>query len=150
MGGAFIGGQGDFVTLFEPTASMIEKQKQGYVVASVGELGGVVPYTSFSARNSFIKKNPELIKSFDIAIQKGLDYVFEHSDREVAEVILKQFPDTSLNDIENAIKRYRQSDTWPRTTRFSEDSFNHLQDIMIDYGALNEKVPYNKLIYNEK
>lgn len=148
MSGAFIGGQGDFVTLFEPTATMVEKQGYGYVVASVGELGGVVPYTSFSARNSFIKKNPELIKSFDIAIQKGLDYVFEHSDREVAEVILKQFPDTSLNDIENAIKRYRQSDTWPKTTRFSEDSFNHLQDIMIDYGEIQEKVSYKDLFYS--
>lgn len=147
MSGAFIGGQGDFVTLFEPTATMVEKQGYGYVVASVGELGGVVPYTSYSARESFIKKNPELIKNFDKAIQKGLDYVHSHSDEEVAKAILKQFPDTSMNDLVSAIKRYRANDTWPKTTKFSEESFNHLQDIMIDYGELKTKVDYKNLMY---
>lgn len=147
MSGAFIGGQGDFVTLFEPTATMVERQGYGHVVASVGELGGVVPYTSYSARDSFIKKNPELIKNFDKAIQKGLDYVHNHSDKEVAKAILKQFPDTSMNDLVSAVKRYRANATWPKTTEFSQESFDHLQDIMIDYGELKEKVDYNKLMY---
>lgn len=147
MSGAFIGGQGDFVTLFEPTATMVERQGYGHVVASVGELGGVVPYTSYSARDSFIKKNPELIKNFDKAIQKGLDYVHSHSDKEVAKAILKQFPDTSMNDLVSAVKRYRANATWPKTTEFSQESFDHLQDIMIDYGELKEKVDYNKLMY---
>ena len=120
------------------------------MVASIGELGGVVPYTSYSARSSFIDDNTELISNFTKAIQKGLDYVHTHSDREVAEVILNQFPDTSLNDLEEAIARYRKVETWPTSTDFSKDSFDHLQDIMIDYGALDEKVPYSKLIYNEK
>ena len=136
MSGAFIGGQGDFVTLFEPNATDVEKQGYGHVVASIGELGGVVPYTSYSARESYIEKNKELIKNFDKAIQKGLDYVKNHTDKEVAQTILKQFPDTSLNDLESAVKRYRENDTWPETTKFSEESFNHLQDIMIDNGAL--------------
>lgn len=150
MGGAFIGGQGDFVTLFEPTATSVEKQGYGYVVASVGELGGVVPYTSFSARCSFIENNSDLIKRFNNAIQKGLDYVHSNSDMDVAKAVLKQFPDTSLNDLESAIKRYREIDAWPKTTEFSEESFNHLQDIMIDYGEITEKVPYNKLFYKIK
>lgn len=150
MSGAFIGGQGDFVTLFEPNATDVEKQGYGYVVASIGELGGVVPYTSYSARESYIEKNKELIKNFDKAIQKGLDYVKKHTDKEVAQTILKQFPDTSLNDLESAVKRYRENDTWPETTKFSEESFNHLQDIMIDNGVLEEKVDYNKLMYKIK
>ena len=150
MSGAFIGGQGDFVTLFEPTALEVEKQGYGYVVASIGELGGVVPYTSYSARGSFIENNTEVISNFTKAIQKGLDYVHTHTDREVAEVILNQFPDTSLDDLEEAIARYRKVETWPTSTDFSKDSFDHLQDIMIDYGALDEKVPYSKLIYNGK
>ena len=147
MGGAFIGGQGDFVTLFEPTATMVEKQGYGYVVASVGELGGVVPYTSYSARISYIKKYPEVIRNFNDAIQKGLDYVHTHSDKEIAKIIKNQFPDSSLGELESAIKRYRANDSWPTTTSFSEESFNHLQDIMIDYGELSEKVPYSKLIH---
>ena len=150
MGGAFISGQGDFVTLFEPTASQVEKEGFGYVVESVGKLGGNVPYTSFSARKSFIEENSLLIKSFDKAIQKGLDYVHNHSDKEVAEVIIKQFPDSKISELEDAVKRYREIDAWPKTTNFSKKSFDHLQDIMIAYGEITKKVPYNKLMYKIK
>lgn len=150
MSGAFIGGTGDFVTLFEPTATLVENQGYGYVVASIGELGGVVPYTSFSARDSFINNNKDLIADFNSAIQMGLDYVHTHTDKEVAEIILKQFPDTAFNDLVSAVKRYRENDTWPTTTKFTKESFNHLQDIMIDYGELEDKVSYEKLIYNIK
>lgn len=149
MGGAFISGQGDFVTLFEPNALEIEQQGYGYVVASIGELGGVVPYTSYSARESYIEKNSELISNFTKAIQKGLDFVHNSSNKEVAEAILSQFPDTSLNDLEKVVARYRKIDAWPKTTKFSEESFDHLQDIMIDNGVLNSKVSYDKLIYSE-
>lgn len=147
MGGAFIGGDDDFVTLFEPTALEVEQQGYGYVVASIGELGGVVPYTSYSARISFIKENPDLIAGFNRAVQKGLDYVHSHSDEEVAETILSFFPDTSLNDLTEVVGRYREIDAWPTTTSFTEESFNHLQDIMIDAGELEEKVPYSELSY---
>ena len=150
MAGAFISGQGDFVTLFEPTASQVEKQGYGYVMESVGKLGGTVPYTSFSARKSFIKENKDLIKSFDKAIQKGLDYVHNHSDKEVAETIIKQFPDSKISELEDAVKRYRKIEAWPTTTKFSKKSFDHLQDIMIDYGEITEKVPYSKLMYKIK
>lgn len=147
MGGAFIGGDDDFVTLFEPTALEVEQQGYGYVVASIGELGGVVPYTSYSARISFIEENPDLIAGFNRAVQKGLDYVHSHSDEEVAETILSFFPDTSLNDLTDVVGRYREIDAWPTTTSFTEESFNHLQDIMIDAGELEEKVPYSELSY---
>lgn len=150
MGGAFISGQGDFVTLFEPTASMVEKQGYGYVVESVGKLGGVVPYTSFSARNSYIETHKDTIKNFDLAIQKGLDYVHNHTDREVAKKVINQFPDSKLSELEDAIRRYRKIEAWPTTTKFSKESFNHLQDIMIDYGEIDKKVSYNKLMYKIK
>lgn len=150
MGGAFIGGQGDFVTLFEPTASLIEEQGYGYVVASVGELGGIVPYTSFSARKSYIKKHPDIIQNFNKAIKKGLDYVHTHSDLEVAKVIQNQFPDSSLKQLEAAIYRYRSIEAWPVSTTFSRESFDHLQDIMIDYGEIDKKVAYDDLFYTIK
>ena len=87
------------------------------------------------------------IKNFEKAIQKGLNYVKNHSDKEVAQTILKQFPDTSLNDLESAVKRYREIEAWPETTKFNKESFDHLQDIMIDNGVLQEKVSYDKLMY---
>ncbi len=147
MGGAFIGGQGDFVTLFEPTALEVEQQGLGYVVASVGELGGVVPYTSYSAKISYIEEHPEIIESFRKALQKGLDFVHQSSDEEVANSILKFFPDTSLNDLTNVIARYRGIDAWPTTTEFTEASFKHLQEIMMASGELEKEVPYKELIY---
>jgi NitT/TauT family transport system substrate-binding protein len=138
-----------FVALREPNASDIEKNGYGYVVASIGEIGGIVPYTAYSAKDSYIKNNRETIANFTMAIQKGLDFVHSHSDKEIAEIIIKQFPDTSLIDLENAIKRYREIDAWPTTTDFSKESFDHLQDIMLDYGAIDKKVAYEQLIYNE-
>lgn len=150
MSSAFIGGTGDFVTLFEPNALEIEKQGYGHVVASVGELGGIVPYTSYAARKSYINENKKLITNFTKAIQKGLDYVHNHSDEEVAKAIINQFPDTSLEDITKVVKRYHDINAWPKTTELSEKSFNHLQDIMIGNKVLDKKVPYEDLVYNEK
>ncbi len=147
MGGAFIGGNGDFVTLFEPTALEVEKQGYGYVVASVGELGGIVPYTSYSARISFLENNKELINKFIRAIEKGLEFVHKNDSETVARSILDFFPDTSLSDLTKVVQRYKEQDTWPTTTDFSKESFNHLQEIMIAAGELDEMVAYEKLIY---
>lgn len=147
MSGAFIGGQGDFVTLFEPNALQIEQQGLGYVVASIGELGGIVPYTSYSARISYLEENPDVISKFTRAIQKGLDFVHNSSDKEVAEAILDFFPDTSLNDLTGVIERYRSVNTWPTTTEFSSESFYHLQDIMKAAGELDKTVKYEDLMY---
>lgn len=147
MGGAFIGGQGDFVTLFEPTALEIEQQGYGYVVASIGELGGIVPYTAYNARTSYIEKNPEIIENFTKAIQKGLDFVHNNDSETVAKSILSFFPDTALNDITSVVERYKEQDTWPKTTSFSKESFDHLQEIMIAAGELDKTVEYKDLIY---
>lgn len=149
MGGAFISGIGDFVTLFEPNALEIEQQGYGYVVASIGELGGVVPYTSYSARISYIEENEELIENFTNAVQKGLDFVHNNESNDIAEVILEFFPDTSLNDLTEVVERYKKQDTWPTTTNFTEESFNHLQKIMIASGALKDTVDYEDLIYSK-
>lgn len=146
MQGAFIGGTGDFVTLFEPNALQIEQEGLGYVVASVGELGGVVPYTSYNAKKSYIEENPKIIQGFTDAIQKGLDYVHNHSDEEVAEKILPYFPDTSLNDLTQIVERYRNADSWYKTTYINEDDFNHIQTIVENAGELTDRVDYNKLV----
>lgn len=149
MAGAFIGGTGDFVTLFEPQALQIESQGLGYVVASIGELGGVVPYTAYNAKKSYIENNPEVIEGFTKAIQKGLDYVFTHSDEEVADVITSYFPDTSKNDLIKIIKRYRDNDSWFKTTYITEQDFNHIQEIMKSAGELDTFASYNDLVTNK-
>ena len=147
MAGSFIGGNGDFVALFEPQATMVEKQGFGYIVESLGNLGGVVPYTAYNARTSYIENNKDVITNFTNAIQKGLDYVHNTDSKEIAEVILPFFPDTSLNDLITVLDRYKENDTWPENTTFTKESFDHLQDIMINANELKEKVNYEDLIY---
>lgn len=149
MQGAFIGGTGDFVSLFEPNALDVEKQGLGYVVASIGELGGIVPYTSYSARNSYIENNKETIKKFNNAIQKGLDFVNKSDSKTIAESISSFFPDTSISDLTKVIERYKSINVWPTTTNFSEESFYHVQEIMMNAKELKEKVPYEDLIYQK-
>ena len=116
-------------------------------MASLGELGGNVPYTAYNARISYIENNKEIIENFTKAIQKGLDYVHNHTSKEIAEIIKDEFPDTSVSDLATVIERYKSVDTWPTTTLFTEESFNHLQDIMINANELKERVNYNDLVY---
>ena len=149
MSGSFIGGNGDFVSLFEPTAMQVEQQGYGYVVASLGELSGVVPYTAYYARDSYIKDNKDVIENFSKAIQKGLDYVHNHSDLEVAKTIQDEFPDTSLNDLKNTIKRYREIEAWPKSNKLDEASFNHIQEVMVNAGVLTKTVKYKDLVYEK-
>lgn len=148
MGGSFIGGNGDFVTLFEPTALEIEQQGYGYVVASIGELGGVVPYTSYSAKISYINSHKDIIEKFTNAVQKGLDFVHKNDSETIAKSILEFFPDTSLKDLTKIIERYKKQDTWPKATNFTKESFDHLQEIMIASGELEKMVEYSDLIYS--
>ncbi len=148
MSGAFIGGTGDFVSLFEPNALQLEQQGYGYVVASLGELGGVVPYTAYNAKKSYIENNPDVIEGFTKAIQKGLDYVHNHNSKEIADVILDYFPDISKNDLETIIDRYKNIDSWFTTTYITEENFNHIQEIAENASQLDERAPFDKLVNN--
>ena len=150
MSGSFIGGTGDFVSLFEPNALKIEKQGYGYVVASLGELGGEVPYTVYNARKSYIENNMDVITSFSNAIQKGLDFTHSHSAEEIAKIILDYFPDTSLDDLTKLVDRYKKIDSWYKTTHIDEDSYNHVLEIIDAAGELKGIAPYDKLIKNVK
>ena len=147
MAGAFIGGTGDFVTLFEPQALQVEKEGYGYVVASVGEYGGTVPYTAYNAKKSYIENNKDVIKGFSKAINKGLEYVYSHSNKEIAKTILYYLPDTSLSDLEKIVKRYKDNESWYKNTYISKKDFNHIQDIAISANQLEKKAPYEKLVY---
>ena len=148
MNGAFIGGTGDYVTAFEPSASELVNKGYGYIVASIGELGGNVPYTTYSAKKSYIKNNKETIKGFTKATQKGLDYVHNHSAKEIANTISSYFPDVSYNDLVNAINKYMEIDSWYDTTSINEKDFNHIQEIIKNDNELDKKAPYNKLVDN--
>ena len=139
----------DFTVEFEPSATALEKQGAGYVVASLGVDSGYVPYTSYSARTSYMEKNPDIMQKFTDALQKGMDYVQSHTPEEIAEVIEPQFPETDLDTITAIVKRYYDQDTWKENLVFGQDGFELLQDILEDAGELKERTPYTELVNTE-
>ena len=143
---AFSGGQGDFTVEFEPHATSLEAKGDGYVVASLGEDSGYVPYTAFSAKKSFIETHPDVIQSFTNALQKGMDYVNSHSPEDIAKVISPQFEETPVETITAIVTRYYDQDTWKENLIFEEDAFTLLQNILEEAGELPARVPYEDLV----
>ena len=146
---AFSSGKGDFTVEFEPSATALEKEGAGYVVASLGVDSGYVPYTSYSAKTSYMEKNPEIIQKFTNALQKGMEYVQGHTPEEIAEVIAPQFAETDLDIVTTIVKRYYEQDTWKSDLIFEKESFELLEDILEDAGELNEHVSYEDLVTTE-
>ena len=149
MAGAFASGNADYVTLFEPTASMTEQEEKGYVVASVGEAAGEIPYTAYFAKKSYIENNEETIQHFTNAIYQGQKWVKEHTSKEIAEVIASFFPDTNIELLSAAIQSYKDIDAWNDTPVLKEESFNRLQEVMTSAGELKQSAPYDKIINNK-
>ncbi len=146
MAGAFKGGQGDYVTLFEPVATAIEKEGIGYVVASIGEESGIIAYTAYNANKSFIEKNPDLIQKFTNAIHKGLLWIDKSSYEEIAEAIKDFFPEMEMEDLITVVKRYKDQESWPKDPIMTKESFEHMQDVIEDAGVLETRAPYEELV----
>ena len=148
MAGAFTGGTAEYVTLFEPTASMTQDAGKGYIVASVGEASGEVPYTAYCAKKSYIEKNSNVIEGFTRAIYKGQIWVKSHTAREIAEKIQEFFPSTSVESLEKSVQAYKDIDAWNETPVLKQEAFDKLQLIMTEAGELKEKAPYEKIVNN--
>ena len=148
MTSAFINGTADYCTVFEPTASEYEKQGTWHIVASVGEMSGEIPYTSFIALESYINSNGETLKGFLRAIKKAHLFINEKTELEVAEAIVKQFPSTSINSIKTAIINYKKINAWKTDLQATEQSFTRLQNIMEYSGELEQRIPFNNLVDN--
>lgn len=149
MAGAFAGGNAEYVTLFEPTASMTEAQGAGYIVASIGEEAGDIPYTAYFAKKSYIAENEELIQNFTTAIYKGQKWVEEHTAKEIAELIVEFFPSTDVKMLESSIQRYKDIDAWNKTPVLTKESFEKLQDVMQEAGELETRANYEDIINNK-
>mgnify|MGYP002617197161 CR=1 FL=1 len=149
MASAFTSGTADYVTLFEPTASNIQKLGKGYIVASVGKEAGEIPYTAYFAKKSYIQNNEKMIQEFTNAIYKGQKWVKDHTAKEIAEAIQSFFPDTDLELLATAIQSYKDIDAWNETPVLKEESFNKLQDVISEAGELKQKAPYDKIVNNK-
>jgi NitT/TauT family transport system substrate-binding protein len=146
---AFSGGQGDYSVEFEPGATALETEGAGYVVASLGVDSGYVPYTAFSAKDSYIRENPEVIRGFVAALKQGMDYTDNHSPEEIAEVIAPQFSDTDEETMATIIERYKNQNTWNSSLIFQEESYDLLLDILDEAGQLTDRPAYETLVTTE-
>ena len=148
MAGAFTSGNADYVTLFEPTASLTQNEGKGYIVASVGEAAGEIPYTAYFAKKSYIADNEQTIQDFTDAIYQGEQWVKEHSSQEIAEAVKDFFPDTDVELLAEVIQNYKDIDAWKDNPVLKEEDFNRLQEVMTMAGELKENAPYNKIVNN--
>ena len=148
LSGSFIGGDGDYVNLFEPLASKLEDNKNGYVVESVGQASGEFPYTAFYARKNYINDNKDLLTRFTNAIKKGMDYTLNNDGNVVAKAIAKQFSDTKIDDLATMIDRYKESDAWLNTPYVKEEFYNTLVLLLKENNLINETVYYKDLVNN--
>ena len=149
MAGAFSGSNAEYVTLFEPTASMIELEQKGYILASIGQETGEIPYTAYFSKKSYIGENEDLIQRFTNALYKGMQWVKTHSAEEVANVVISSFPDTDIEIMKTVVQRYKDIDVWNDVPILSETSFERLQTVMESAGELTQKAPYDKVVNNK-
>ena len=148
MAGAFTGGNADYVTLFEPTATMTQNAGKGYIVAAVGEAAGEIPYTAYFAKKSYMQQNSETIQKFTDAIYKGQVWVKEHSAKEIAEKIQSFFPDTDVELLATVLQSYIDIDAWNQNPILTQESFDRLQTVMEEAGELKVRAPYEKIVNN--
>lgn len=146
MAGSFTGGEGDYVTLFEPLATSLEKEQQGYIMTSVGEETGEIPYTAYSALSSYMEKNPDVIERFTKAIYEGQQFVQTHSAEEIAQIIAPHFTELSLEDLTTVVARYQAIDAWCDNPILKEESLSKLMDVMELAGELDQRAPYDKIV----
>ena len=146
---AFASGTADYTVEFEPFATSLEQSGNGYVLASLGVDSGYVPYTCFSALESYMEDHPDVIQGFTNAIQKGMNYVAGHTPQEIAQVIAPQFEETDFDALVTIVERYYAQDTWKTDAIFTKEAFELLQDILDQAGELSQRVDYNVLVNTE-
>ncbi len=146
LAGAFASGEGDYVALFEPTATITQNAKEGYILASLGEVTGVIPYTNYFCTKSYLENNEDVIQKFTNAIYKGSKWVYSHSPEEVAEAIHQYFPDSTISELTEVMKRYLSIEAWAKTPVLNKDAYELFLDIMEEANELTSRTPYEKIV----
>ncbi len=148
MAGAFIGGDADYVSLFEPTATEAELAGQCVVLCSIGEESGEIPYTAYFAAQSYLREHKDTVQRFTNAIARSQQWVYEHSDEEVAKVLMPYFPDTSLEVLAQVTARYRGIAAWNETPVMKQEALERLETVMEEAGELEKRVEFEALVDN--
>ncbi|WP_314587813.1 ABC transporter substrate-binding protein [Paenibacillus terrigena] len=143
---AFASGTGDYVQLFEPQASIFEKEGKGHVIASFGVESGKLPYTVFMTKKSFIDKNSDTVQKFTNAVHKAQMWVQENSPEAIADTIFPYFKDTDRDIAISVVKRYKEQGSYATDPILDESEWNNLMDVMSTAGELKSKVEYKSIV----
>ena len=146
---AFESGVGDYCTMFEPAASQYRSEGKGYIVSSVGAEVGNVAYTCFMATEKYISGNGDKVLLFMKSIVKAMDFCNEASNKEIAQAVAPSFATTDVSLLEKAIESYRSIDAWAKKAYMTEESFSHLQNVLLRAGTIKEKVAYSEVVCND-
>lgn len=146
MGGSFLSGEGDFVTLFEPTATQFEKEGKGYILTAIGAHSGNIPFTAYSAAQSYMDANPDVIQRFTNAVYKGQQFVATHSAEEIAPLLQPFFEDISLEDMITVVQRYKDIEAWDTNPVLEPEALEKLMDVMALAGQLEERASYADIV----
>ena len=150
MAGAFTGGNGDYVTLFEPTATQVVQAGKGYILASIGQESGEIPYTAYFASQSYIAAHPDTVQGFANAVARGQKWIQDHTAAETAQAISAQFPDTDVKVLESVVQRYKDIDAWNAAPVMKQEALERLETVMETAGVLKHEqwVDFSKLVNN--
>jgi len=148
--GRFTGGNGDFVTLFEPTATEVAQAGKGYILASIGQESGEIPYTAYFASQAYISDHADIVQRFTNAIARAQKWIAEHDAAQTAEIIAPQFPDTSVPVLTQVVQRYKDIDAWNATPVMTRSSLERLETVMETAGVLDHAdwVDFDRLVDN--
>lgn len=149
MGGTFASGEGDFVTLFEPTATQFEREGKGYILTAIGAHSGNIPFTAYSATKSYMETNPEIIQKFTNAVYKGQQFVANNSAEDIAPLLQPYFEDISPEDMVTIVQRYKDIEAWDTNPVLEPEALDKLMDVMALAGQLEQRADYNKVVTTE-
>jgi len=146
MAGSFLSGEGDYVTLFEPTATQFEREGKGYILTSIGAHSGNIPYTAYSAAKSYLEQNPDVIQRFTNAIYKGQQFVAQNEAADIAPLLQPYFADITLDDLEKVVQRYKSIEAWDTNPILEPEALEKLMDVMVLAGQLEQRADYDKIV----
>lgn len=146
LAGSFASGEGNYVVLFEPTATLTENAKQGYIVSSLGEITGYIPYTNYFCLKSYLNENEEIIEKFTRALYRGVQFVLDNDSKEIAEIIHSQFSSNSIEELISCIDRYKLIDAWKKDPILTKEGYELFQNIMEMANELEKRCPYDKIV----
>ena len=137
-----------YCTLFEPTATNIEKEGKGFVVASLGKISVEIPYTCFAAKESYLEEHSDVAEKFLKAVGKGYDYIISNDSETVAKALLPSFEGNTIAELQVAVEQYILISAWSSDMILTEASFNNLMNVMLNAGVITETSNWEDVVDN--